>query len=270
VLGRIPEVVDEVILVDSSTDGTAEIAQKAYPPLILLTEKVMGKGAALRAGFEAARGDIIVIIDADGSMDPIEIPRYVALLDDGFDFVKGSRHLEGGGSDDFTFIRSFGNTGLRMLANALYSARFTDLCYGYLAFHRRHLSLLAPSAVGFDIEAELVLRAKRMGLRITEVPTYEAERRSGASKLNALHDGWRILQRIMRERSAIGGSRPALDGDWPDEPRILHPTRLTDRRELGNAADHATTEVEDPAGGTVLEMQELLEHRMPPLSAEGS
>ncbi len=213
VLRRIPEMVDEVILVDSSTDDTVAVARSVRPDIVVVHQKQRGKGAALRSGFEAATSAYVVMIDADGSMDPFEIPRYVWLLQEGFHVVKGSRHLEGGGSTDFTWVRSLGNSALRGVANRLYAARFTDLCYGYLGFQRSAIDAIMPSVDGFDVEAQLILRAKRLGLRITEVPTMERPRIAGVSKLNAIPDGARVLRTIVRERMRqdwLAGARPAF------------------------------------------------------------
>jgi glycosyltransferase involved in cell wall biosynthesis len=128
VLQRIPEWVDEVILVDGrSADATEIVARDLVPNLIVVHQPQLGKGAALRAGFAAAGGEIIVMLDADGSTDPAELGRFVRALQNGADFVKGSRQLPGGGSEDFTRLRSLGNQVFVRLVNLLYRCAFTDL-----------------------------------------------------------------------------------------------------------------------------------------------
>jgi hypothetical protein len=210
VLDRIPSWVTEVILVDGrSRDGTEIVASALVPNLIIVHQPELGKGAALRAGFAAAGGEIIVMIDADGSTDPDELGRFVDALEDGADFVKGSRHLPEGGSEDFTLLRKTGNRSLVRLTNLVYGCEFTDLCYGYCAFWRRHLPALRLGAVGFEIETELVLRAVRAGLKIAEVPSVELGRRAGVSNLNAYRDGRRVLKTILDERPGFT-RRPAL------------------------------------------------------------
>ncbi|HEX7069393.1 MAG TPA: glycosyltransferase family 2 protein, partial [Rhodothermales bacterium] len=120
VLERIPTYVDEVIIVDGlSSDGTLDVARMLMPNIVEVHERRPGKGAALRAGFAAATGDYVVMLDADGSMDPAEIDRYVERLDEGYDLVKGSRFLPGGGSVDITRLRAIGNAGLLGLANTV-------------------------------------------------------------------------------------------------------------------------------------------------------
>ncbi len=201
VLSQIPAVVDEVVLVDGhSIDNTVAVAREAFPGIVIVTQEGRGKGAALRTGFAAARGEFVVMIDADGSMDPTEIKRYVAKLRAGYDFVKGSRYMDGGGSTDLTGLRSFGNRFLMGMVNALYGARFTDLCYGYCGFSRRGLRALDLDADGFEIETQIAVRALMARLAIAEVPTFETERMNGTSNLNTFRDGQRVLRTLLGER----------------------------------------------------------------------
>jgi glycosyltransferase involved in cell wall biosynthesis len=201
VLERIPADVDEVVLVDGrSTDGTVEVARRFRPDIVVVQDDKPGKGAALRAGFRAASGRYVVMIDADGSMDPGEIPSMIAMLDSGYDLVKGSRFAPGGGTADMSVLRSAGNRGLLVLSNLLFGASHTDLCYGYAAFRRGQILALDLDAIGFEIETQLFMRATWQGLRVSEFPSFEAPRRFGTSNLNTFRDGWRVLMTIFRER----------------------------------------------------------------------
>jgi glycosyltransferase involved in cell wall biosynthesis len=200
VLPRIPDWAYEIILVDGhSVDDTVQVARQLCPDIVVVQQQGRGKGAALRSGFQAATGDIVVMLDADGSTDPAEIPDFVQALVEGADYAKGSRYLRGGGSEDISLFRSLGNSGLLLVARTLFGCRFTDLCYGYNAFWRRVLPALDLDADGFEIETLMNLRAARAGLRITEVPSFEACRIFGESRLRALPDGWRVLKTIFRE-----------------------------------------------------------------------
>lgn len=202
VLPVLPEGLHEVIVVDGhSTDGTVEVARRLRPDVKIVMQDRKGKGNALACGFAACTGDIVVMIDADGSTDPAEIPRYVAALVFGADFAKGSRFLQGGGSSDITPIRKAGNWVLNALVNRLYGTRYTDLCYGFNAFWREHLPVLNVDCDGFEVETLLNIRATKGGLRISEVPSFERERIAGESKLSAPRDGVRILRTILRERA---------------------------------------------------------------------
>jgi glycosyltransferase involved in cell wall biosynthesis len=204
VLERLPDIVGEVILVDGrSTDRTIEIARAIRPTLKLVLEPTPGKGAALRAGFAAATGDYIVMLDADGSMDPAEIERFVNALQDGLEFVKGSRFAQGGGTTDMSLIRRLGNGALRSAVNRLYRTNLSDLCYGYIAFRRDRLNNLRLRSEGFEIETEMTVRAVTASLRIGEVASYEYPRRHGKSNLHAWRDGRRILRTLVRERLVL-------------------------------------------------------------------
>lgn len=214
VLQRLPDGIDEVILVDGhSTDHTVAIAQAVRPGIRVIQQSGRGKGDGLACGFASATGDIIVTIDADGSMDPQEISTLVAtMLEEESDFVKGSRRLQGGGSADLTRVRTVGNYLLRLLVNWLYGTRYTDLCYGLTAFWRAHLPALgfAPGSAherlshhlgsGFEIETCLNIRAARSGLKVREVPSFEHPRLNGTSNLRVVRDGLRVLRSIVREK----------------------------------------------------------------------
>jgi hypothetical protein len=218
VLPAIPADIHEVILVDGrSTDDTVEVARRLLPTVRILEEPKPGKGAALRAGFLAATGDIIVMLDADGSADPAEIPRFVQALVDGADLAKGSRFLPGGGSADITRIRALGNRGFTLLVRMLFGGRYTDLCYGYNAFWRSVGPLLELDVPGFEIETLLNITALRHGLKVTEVASYESARIHGLSNLRAFPDGFRVLRTILRERLTATPARrgrgvPGTDG----------------------------------------------------------
>jgi len=200
VLGRIPSWVHEVLLVDgSSTDGTPDVARRFWPTIRVITDDGQGKGAALRAGFAAATGDIIVSLDADGSTNPAEIPAFVGALLAGADFAKGSRFLQGGGTVDMPLYRKLGNWGFVIGVRVLFGGTFSDLCYGYNAFWTRVLPLLDLEAVGFEIETEMALHALQAQLKVVEVPSFEAARIYGAGRLRTLPDGWRVVRTIGRE-----------------------------------------------------------------------
>ncbi|NRQ34120.1 glycosyltransferase family 2 protein [Nonomuraea sp. NN258] len=202
VFATLPDWIDEVILVDgNSTDDTVAVARRLRPDLRVVTQTRRGKGNALIEGFAAALGDIIVMIDADGSTDGHEIRLFVEALVNGADFAKGSRYAPGGGSDDISPIRSLGNKFLTGLTNLLYGTSYSDLCYGYNAFWARHLDALELDCDGFEIETLMNVRAAQAGLVISEVPSHERSRIHGESNLHAVRDGWRVLKTIMRERS---------------------------------------------------------------------
>jgi hypothetical protein len=220
VLERLPAFVDEIVLVDGhSVDRTVAVARTVRRDVVVVTQISGGKGAALRAGFAAASGDIIVMIDADGSMNPAEIDQFVTPLLNGYDLVKGSRFLTHGGSLDLTALRRLGNQALTRLTNSLFLIHFSDLCYGFCSFRRECLPALALTAQGFEIETELVVHAVKANLRIAEVPSIELRRRCGQSNLRTFHDGQRVLRALVRERVA---KRPRPVVDPIDQQALYH------------------------------------------------
>ena len=195
-----PEVF-EVILVDGgSTDATVRVARELLPTVRILHQVGKGKGTALAQGFAACRGDIVMMLDADGSASAAEVPRFVDALLTGFDFAKGSRFVPGGGSADITRFRQLGNRALVLLVNALYGTSYTDLCYGMNAFWADALPHFDIDCPGFEVETQINVRLARSALRVVEVPSYEHRRVHGASNLNAFTDGFRVLKTILRER----------------------------------------------------------------------
>ena len=206
VLPRIPTWIEEIILVDGeSTDDTVAVAKELLPDIAVVQQDRRGKGAALRTGFAAARGDIIVTLDADGSADPAEIPAFVGALLAGADFVKGSRFLQGGGTTDMEWYRKLGNWGLVQLVRVRFGGRFTDLCYGYNAFWRDVLPHLEiEDAHGFEIETAMNVQVLRNKLNVFEVASREFPRIHGVSNLRTFPDGWRVLKTILR----LGMTKP--------------------------------------------------------------
>jgi glycosyltransferase involved in cell wall biosynthesis len=213
VLTRLPADVFELVLVDGwSIDDTVEVARRLRPDVRIIQQTRPGKGNALACGFDACRGDIIVMLDGDGSADPREIERFVAALVDGADFAKGSRFVADGGSADITRLRKLGNLGLSQLVNVLFGTRYTDLCYGYNAFWAHCLPHMDVDCDGFEVETLINIRIARAGLSIAEIPSFEHQRIHGTSNLNAVRDGWRIISTIARERRRWSSPvvRPAL------------------------------------------------------------
>jgi hypothetical protein len=215
VFARLPPGLHEVIVVDGhSVDDTVATARRLRPDVRIVRQNRYGKGNAVACGLAAATGDIIALVDADGSVDPAEIPRFVKALLGGADFAQGTRFADGGGSSDVTRLRRLGNWLLSVLFSVVVGSRYTDLCYGYSVFWRRILPVLRLDADtdvpvgggtrlwgdGFEVDVLMNIRAVRAGLMVTEVPSYEHSRIHGVSNLNAFSDGFRVMRAIAAER----------------------------------------------------------------------
>ncbi len=211
VLPELPPVHQVVVVDGHSVDDTIAVARRAEIGVDVVQQTRRGKGNALACGFAAATGDIVVMFDADGSADPAEIPAFVETLVGGADVAKGSRFAPGGGSEDITVIRRWGNASLNLLANTLLRTAYSDLCYGYNAFWRRlvpQLRLPDPGigsreemlwGDGFEIETVLTCRFALLGVRVVEVPSIERLRIHGDSNLRAVGDGLRVLRTVLHE-----------------------------------------------------------------------
>jgi glycosyltransferase involved in cell wall biosynthesis len=225
VLPKLPSIVSEVILVDGhSTDDTIAVAQQLLPSIRIIKQVGKGKGDALRAGFAACTGDIIVMLDADGSADPKEIPCFVAALIAGRDFAKGSRFIRGGGSHDFTILRRLGNLCLNKLVNMLFLTGFSDLCYGYNAFWKHCLEYINVDCDGFEVETLINLRMHKANFKIVEVASFEYSRIHGDSNLRAFRDGWRVFRTILKEwltEASPPLPQPQIVGYMSPEERIV-------------------------------------------------
>jgi len=218
VLGALPSDIHEVIVVDGhSVDDTLAVVRKLRPDARIVMQTRSGKGNALACGCVAATGDIIAMIDADGSTDASEIPSFVLALLNGADFAKGTRFTKGGGSEDITRLRAFGNRMLTGIVNLLCGTRYTDLCYGFNVFWQSHLPVLGFDTTatlsadrsgrlwgdGFEIETLINIRIAAAGLAVAEVPSFERSRMYGVSNLCAFSDGIRVFRTILYERFIV-------------------------------------------------------------------
>ena len=235
-----PELFELIIVDGRSTDDTVEVARALYPAVRIVLQDGVGKGDALACGFAAADGDIIVMLDADGSTDPAEIPAYLEKLFAGADLAKGSRFMPGGGSDDITRTRKLGNRFLSGIVNLLFSTSYTDLCYGYNAFWADVLPAISVDCSGFEVETLINIRVAKAKLTVAEVASIERARIHGTSNLNPVRDGLRVLRTIITQR--IGVRSGASSGSQPSFTELARPavgpTRLmTDPVRLSPSAE---------------------------------
>ncbi len=201
VLKEVPrDVVDEVVVIDGhSTDRTAEeVKENLRPEDKFVVQKGKGYGAAFIEGFDIATGDVLIMMDADGSHNPADIPKLVERVRRGGEYVMASRYAPGGHSEDDTVIRWFGNRMFTLMTNMIHGTRVTDSLYLFTAVTRDGLKKLKLTSSGFEFCTEIVVKAHRAGLKFDEAPAIERARYAGKSKVNAFWHGLKILMMILK------------------------------------------------------------------------
>lgn len=188
----------EIVVVDNgSTDRSVQIALALGARVVHESSK--GYGAALMAGIAAARGDIIVMADADESYDWMDMGRFIAKIREGYDLVMGNRFRGGIASGAMPPLhRYLGNPVLSTLARIIHRAPISDFHCGMRAFGRTAYPKMKVRATGMEFATEMVVNSVRAGLRITEVPTpLRCDGRDRPPHLRSFRDGWRHLRLIF-------------------------------------------------------------------------
>lgn len=203
VLKEIPKhIISEIIVIDGhSTDNTAKeaAAELRIGKDKFILQKKKGFGAALLEAFKVAKGDVIVIMNGDGSHNPKDIPALLEKIKQGYEYVIASRYIKGGRSDDDTLIRFIGNRTLTFLTNLLHGSDVTDSLHFFTAISRNGLKKIHPTSSGFEFCIEILIRAHKAGLKFAEVPVVERRRYAGKSKVNIFSAGLKILGMILRK-----------------------------------------------------------------------
>ncbi len=185
----------EVLVADNgSTDGSVELAESLGARVVHVQAR--GYGSALQGGFAAARGEYILMGDADGSYDFGHLGRFVEKLDEGFDLVMGNRFAGGIASGAMPPLHQyFGNPGISWLGRLFFGAKVGDFYCGLRAFRRDILQRLELQSPGMELGVEMVAKSALYGLRVSEVPTtLSPDLRSRPPHLRTWRDGWRTLR----------------------------------------------------------------------------
>lgn len=149
-------------------------------------------------GMREARGDIVAIMDGDGSYEVEDLPKLIKLVQNGHDFAFGSRYAKESGSDDDTFIRFIGNKIFTFLLRGLHGVRLSDALFLYVVAKRKAILDLNLVESGFEYCVELPIKAHRAGHRYTEIPSFEKARKAGKSHVHAVRDGFKILRVMLK------------------------------------------------------------------------
>lgn len=199
IIRSVKKYANEIIVVDGhSTDDTFRLAKKEG--IKTIRDHGFGRGDGVRVGFAAAKGDIVVLFDADGSHNPKDIPTLISpIAKKKADLVIASRRT-GGTLDTNTgfdgVVRSFGADLLAYLVNKRFGTHFTDVIFSFRALRRSAVPLLRLQSNGFAIEQEMVVSALDKNIKIIETPSRELARKWGASKLTTA-GGFKLLISLL-------------------------------------------------------------------------
>jgi len=199
VLAGIPkDIVDEILVVDGhSTDGTPERVRKLGYKVIMQEKK--GYGMAFIEGVQHAQGDILILMNGDGSQDPKYIPDFLKKIQEGYKVVFASRYLKGAGSADDTLLTLVGNKVFTFLTNLLCGTGISDSLFMYAAIERDVFKSIDLNYWNFEFCVAVPIRVHKKGYIFAEIPTFELKRLHGTKKVHAFFHGLRILWVIIRE-----------------------------------------------------------------------
>jgi glycosyltransferase involved in cell wall biosynthesis len=202
IVPRIPlDAVDEVIAVDyKSTDGTVAFFEQHKIKVIKQQKK--GRGEAFRLASEQAKNSNLLFFSPDGNEDPQDIPKIVSKLNEGYDMVIASRFMKGAHNeedDQMIKLRKWANQGFTLLANLFWHGRLTDSINGYRIITKKAFESLKLDGEGFVIEYQMSIRALKLKLRISEIPTYESSRIAGESGSWAVPTGIQFVIQLFKE-----------------------------------------------------------------------
>lgn len=185
-----------IVVADHCKDKTKEVAE-SKGATVIENKRPGGKGHALKTGFEQCKGDVIVMMDADYSHRPEDLPKFINAIEEGAGFVIGSRIY--GGSDEYTRVRATGNFIFTALYGLIFNLYLSDAINGYKAFLRELIDKYDYKCSNFEIELELLTNAIRSKMSIVEVPSHERERKGGKAKSNTIIHGSKFLFQALKE-----------------------------------------------------------------------
>ncbi|MCD6403259.1 MAG: glycosyltransferase, partial [Candidatus Aenigmarchaeota archaeon] len=173
---EVSRLIKKIHTVLGKTNHEVIVVDKSKPPLklknvnaLVVLQRTNGLGNAIKEGFEFSRGDVIVVMDADGSHRPEDIPKLLKKIREGYDLVVGSRYIKGGKAE-FPLHRKIVSIIFNALSRLLLGIRTRDNMSGFIAIRRKVFEKLSPHPIGFKINLELIYKAEKRGYKLCEVP----------------------------------------------------------------------------------------------------
>lgn len=202
VLKEVPkQCVDEILIVDAhSKDGTADIVRRLGYKVIM--QEGRGFGDAFSLGVSKATGDVVILMDGDGSHNPADIPKLIGKLKEGYDYVLASRYCKGSRSYDDTMVRHIGNKLFTFLICFFHRMKITDSLYLYTAIRKEVFDKVKIDSKGFEYCVEILVKVHKAGFKMAEIPSIERMRYSGYSKVKSMKHGFKILMEIFKSVSS--------------------------------------------------------------------
>ena len=198
VLSRAGFPYEVVVVDDGSTDRTCEVARR-YDIDLVSNSKNLGKGGALKAGLSQARGQVVVVMDADGSHRAEDIPELIDPVLNGEAHVTvGSRFKTSEGKNSTSRLHLIGNRIINTLILLLTRRYISDSQSGFRAFKRDTLIKMPISCSEYEVETEMTIRMLKSGCKIKEVPIRCKQREKGFSKIDSFRDGFKILKAVLK------------------------------------------------------------------------
>ena len=201
VLSQVPKgYVDEILVVDAySKDGTADIVRRLGYKVVM--QEGRGFGDAFSLGVSHAKGDVIILMDGDGSHNPADIPKLLAKINEGYAYVLASRYCKGSKSYDDTMVRHIGNKFFTFLICIFHNMKISDSLYLFTAIRKEVFDKIAIKSKGFEYCVEILVKVHKSGFKMEEIPSVERKRYSGYSKVRSMKHGLKILIEIFKSLS---------------------------------------------------------------------
>jgi len=185
-----------IVIDDGSTDKTRFLAEK-HKVTVISNGNNHGKGYALKRGLEDARGELVIMMDADGSHRPEDIKCLISPLLNGADVVMGSRFVGKREKDSTKKLHILGNKLFNLLIRILTKQYITDSQTGFRAFKKEVLKEIKITCDGYAVETELTVKTLRNGFVVREEPITYERRKNGCSHINPIRDGIKIFKAMI-------------------------------------------------------------------------